>query len=131
MLIITQDGWAQHGGQRVADVNREHQVLWKQKGNVPVPKDKPRTRHTRISKAFFLFVGIKPSFQIKHDTEIQYTKWIKAVIFSLGMGMAELEFRHPGSQPLALSLYHMLFFHIIRLCYCSIFICIMKINNVT
>ena len=40
----------------------------------------------------------------------------KAVTFSLGMGMAELEFRHPGSQPLALSLYHMLFFHIIRLC---------------
>ena len=39
----------------------------------PVPKDKARTRHGRVSKALFLFVGIKP-FQIKHDTEIQYTK---------------------------------------------------------
>ena len=48
-------------------------------------------------------------------------------LFSLGMGMAELEFRHVVSQPLVLSLHQILFFHKIMFYYCSIYICVIKV----
>lgn len=93
--IITQYMWAQHGGQRVADVSGGHQVLWKQKGNIPAPKDKPRMQHMYqqgFLKLFFSFsVQHLLSNKILHWNSIHKMNKNNAILAGNGDGQARIQ----------------------------------------
>lgn len=95
MGIITQYMWAQHGGQRVADASGGHQVLWKQKGIIPAPKDKARMRHRYqqgFLKLFFSFsVQHLLSNKILHWNSIHEMNKNDAILAGNGDGQARIQ----------------------------------------